>query len=129
MIADQLRQFFSLSDPVGELPVDRLVQSRDPISGLAGQAQMAREQFFAPPVDDDMQITPHENLNHDLRHVNPPVAVRFDRARFRGACLAGRLQCLVFEDQQLVTFHQTENPFPVPERISVLFPHIVHDCK
>ena len=101
MIADQLRTVLRHSNPVGELPVDRLVQSRDPISGLAGQAQMAREQFFAPPVDDDMQITPHENRNHDLRHVNPTVAVRFDHARFRGDCLTGCLQRLFLRTSNL----------------------------
>ena len=82
MIADQLRKGFSLADPVWELPVDRLVQSRDPIPGLAGQTQMAGQQFLASPVDDNMQINPSENRDHDFRHINSPKSVRFDRARF-----------------------------------------------
>jgi len=82
---------------------------------------MAGQQFFGSPVDDDMQINPSENRDHDLRHVNSPKSIRFDRAGLQSGCLAGRLQCLVFENQQLMRFHQTVNPFSVDGQMLMEF--------
>lgn len=98
-----------VSRAIRELVVDRHVECREPVGGLAPKAGLIADDLLGVPVQHDYDIDPAEPLDQDLRHVYAPPLV--------GPCGAGfwllrslGLQLRVRPNCKAVYLHQPLDP-------------------
>jgi len=102
--------------PVRELVVDRHVEGRKPVGGLASKARLIAYDLLGVPVQCYDYVDPAEPLDQDLRHVYAPPLVGPYRTGL-GRLGAFGLQLSVRPDCKAVYLHQALDALLVERKL------------